>query len=72
MKEYKGVKIPEVDDLEIPTKEVHTITIPIGKGSITVPFSTEDLTSSKTNLDLKSIINLAIYESAKIFIDARN
>lgn len=72
MKEYKGVLIPEVDDIEIP-KEVHnTTTIKIGKSSITVPFSTTDLISSKAKLDLKSIINLAIYESAMVLIDACN
>ena len=70
MKEYKGVSIPEVDDLDIPTKEVHnTTTIKIGKSSITVPFSTNDLISSKTNTELKSTINLAIYESATVLID---
>ena len=71
MKEYKGISIPEVDDLKIPTKEeTHTTTIKIGQGSITLPFSTADLRSSLTNLDLKSIINLVIYDSALLYIEA--
>ena len=71
MKEYKGIFIPEVDDLKIPTKEeANTTTINIGKGSITLPFSSTDLRSSLTNLDLKSIINLAIYDSALLYIEA--
>lgn len=69
MKEYKGIKIPEVDDLDIPTKDSNNTTISIGKGSITVPFSTADLNLSLTNFELKSAINLAIYEASKLYID---